>query len=159
VLGLEADDGWHEPGDNAPPIPPAGRPELDETPYDPAPAEPIEWTPERAGALVRGAGWMLHKADPLHHEPGGAELWRATAEDADAIGAPLARMLNRYAPARELAGHADEAELALAVVGYARDHLALRGRLVAQRHEREQAEHAGVWRTDAGVNGGGGVVG
>jgi hypothetical protein len=148
VLGLEADDAWRDTeGD---PIPPAARPELAGE-YEPPPAEPIEWTPERAAALVRGGGIVLHKADPLHHEPGGEDLWRATSEDADAIGAPLSRILNRYAPARELAGHADEAELALAVIGYTRDNLALRGRLVAQRRDREGERE--VWLGDAGGNG------
>lgn len=105
--------------------------------YDAPPPEPLEWTPERAGALVRGFGFVLHSADGLAHEPGGEELWRATMADAEAIGPPLARILNRYAPARRLAGVSDEAELAFGVVPYVKRNLQLRGRLHRERVERE----------------------
>lgn len=141
---------WREP-ESREPIPAAGRPELLED-YEPPAREPIEWTPDRAGAIVRGAGFTLHKIDGLHLEPGGEELWRATAEDAEAIGAPLSRILNRYAPARELAGYADEAELTLALVAYTRDNLALRGRLVKQRRDRGERPE---WGPEAATAAGG----
>lgn len=106
-----------------------------------APVEAVvEWTPERAAAVMRGVGFMLHHADPIGQEPGGEDLWRMTEQDALAAGAPLARILNRYDPARRLAGQADEAELAFAMVGYARSQLALRGRLVTQKRAREGEE-------------------
>jgi hypothetical protein len=110
--------------------------------YEPPPPEPLEWTPERAAALVKGGGLLLHVADPLGHEPGGDELWRATEQDALDIGAPLARILNRYAPARRLAGVADEGELAFATLAYAKRNLVLRGRLVRERKAAEEAAAA-----------------
>jgi hypothetical protein len=106
--------------------------------YDAAPAEPIEWTPERAGALVKGAGFMLHAADPVAREPEAAELWRATEADVEAIGPPLSRILNRYAPARALAGVSDEAELAFGMLAYAKRNLATRGRAISAKRERDE---------------------
>jgi hypothetical protein len=156
VLGLERDD-WREP-DAREPIPAAARPELEDDDYEAEPPAPLEWTPERAGSVVRGIGFALHKSDGLHHEPGGEELWRATAEDVDMIAPPLSRILNRYAPARRLAGVTDEAELAFGVIAYTRENLALRGRLVRQRAEREERPEWGpgagdVADADAGANG------
>lgn len=98
----------------------------------------VEWTPERAAAVMRGVGFMLHHADPIGAEPGGDELWRMTEADALAAGAPLSRILNRYDPARRLAGQADEAELAFAMLGYAKSQLSLRGRLVAEKRARDE---------------------
>lgn len=121
-----------------PTIPPADT-DLD---YEPPPPELIEWTPERAGAVVRAGGFLLHTADPLGNDPGGEGLWKATEQDALEIGAPLARILNRYAPARRLAGLSDEGELAFALVGYTKRNLAYRGQLVAARREEEQGAHA-----------------
>lgn len=106
-------------------------------PYEPPPPELIEWTPERAGAVVRGMGFALHSADPISAEPEAGELWRATQEDADAIGSPLARILNRYAPARRLAGLSDEAELAFALAPYAKRNMMLRGRALQAKRARE----------------------
>lgn len=123
------------PPEEPPPVARAGDLELHEE-VD-LPAQVIEWTPERAAAVLRGVGFMLHHADPLGGEDGGEELWRMTEQDALDAGAPLSRILNRYDPARRLAGQADEAELAFAMIGYAKDQLSLRGRLVAQRKARE----------------------
>jgi hypothetical protein len=109
--------------------------------YEPPPPQLIEWTPERAAAIVRGAGYLLHASDGVAREPGGERLWRATEEDAAAIGPPLARILNRYDAARRLAGVSDEAELTFALGAYAKRNLALRGRLLAEKAERE-AERA-----------------
>ena len=82
--------------------------------YEPAAPELIEWTPERAGNIIKAIGWALHQADglsdPIDGDELGAELWKATEDDAIAIGTPLARILNRYQPARRLAGVSDEAE-------------------------------------------------
>jgi hypothetical protein len=114
-------------------------------PYEALPPEPLEWTPERAGAVVRGGAFLLHQADPLAHEEGGDELWRTTDADVDAIGPPLARILNRYAPARQLAGASDEVELALALGGYAKRNMALRGRLVRAKRQREEDQPGPEW--------------
>lgn len=129
-----------DPGD--PFTPPKERPPVADAtepfePFEAAPPEPIEWTPERAGAIVRAGGFLLHSADPYGSEEGGEELWRATEADCDAIGAPLSRILNRYAPARRLAGVSDEAELAFGMLAYAKRNLSTRGRLVALKRERE----------------------
>ncbi len=68
------------------------------------------------------------------------------AEAVQAIGAPLARILNRYAPARRLAGVSDEAELGFAAAAYFRRNLAERGRLATAKREREEAAAAaGTW--------------
>jgi hypothetical protein len=113
--------------------------------YEPAAPEPVEWTPERAGAVFRGGAFLLHQADPLGHEPDGGDLWRATEADVDAIAPPLSRILNRYAPARRLAGVSDEAELAFGFLGYAKRNLAERGRLARLKREREEALEAPGW--------------
>lgn len=109
-------------------------------PYQPVSAEPIDWTPDRAGTIVRAGGYLLHTADSMAREPEGEELWRATEADIDAIGAPLARILNRYEPTRRVAGYSDEGELILGVAGYARRNLALRGRIVTAKRQAEEAE-------------------
>lgn len=99
----------------------------------------IEWTPERAAAVVRGFGLVLHTLDPATELPGGAELWRATSTEASEIGAPLARILARYEPAKRLAGVVDEAELGAAFVSYAKRNVKLRGRLALEA-KQEQGE-------------------
>ncbi len=135
-LGLDPDD-WTTPEQ---PVPAEAEPEPD---YRPPAPELIEWTPERAGFLVRGAGFVLHTADGLSREPEGAELWKATEDDCEAIGAPLARILNRYEPARRLAGVADEGELALGVAGYMRRNLVERGRVATAKRQREEVLEGG----------------
>lgn len=135
-LGLEGAPGF-APEDDRPPVAHARDLEHGEL-YEPAEPEPIEWTPERAAAVIRAGGFLLHHADPLGSEPGGENLWRATEEDALAIGQPLSRILNRYAPARRLAGVSDEAELGFELVGYLRSNLALRGRLVQTKKAAEE---------------------
>jgi hypothetical protein len=142
VLGLEPDT--FDPPEN--PVPA----DADLTPdYEPEPAELLEWTPERAGAIVRAGGFVLHTADGMSREPEGGELWRATEADVDAIAPPLSRILNRYAPARRLAGVTDEFELAVGVMAYARENLAERGRIVTAKRKRdeiaEQADASGTW--------------
>ncbi len=139
-LGLEGEE-WQPPDRPTPaePIP------VDD--FEPPPAEPLEWTPERAEAIVRAGGFLLHTADGLSREPGGEELWRATEADLQAIAPPLARILNRYEPARRLAGVSDETELAIGLMGYTRRNLAERGRLITPRRQTEDAaaQGAGVW--------------
>lgn len=130
-LGLEEDE-WQPPEN---PLP--ADDELSD--YDPPPQELLEWTPERAGAIVRAGGYMLHAADGLSREPGGDELWRATEADVSSMAPPLSRILNRYAPARRLAGVADEGELAFAMISYARHNLAERGRLASAKRVRDKA--------------------
>jgi len=120
--------------------------DTDLEPYEPAGAEPVEWTPERASAVVRAGGYLLHTADGLTREPGGEELWRATEADLEAIAPPLARILNRYEPARRLAGLSDEGELAFGVAGYVRRNLAARGRiLTAQKEAAAAADQTPTW--------------
>lgn len=100
----------------------------------------VEWTPDRAASVVRGFGMVLHTLDPVTELDGGADLWRATATEAQEIGEPLSRILARYEPARRLAGVVDEAELGAAFVGYAKRNLKMRGRVVlAAREERGEA--------------------
>lgn len=134
-LGLDAGDAHFTPGEQAIPADDS----LGDTYIPPAP-ELLEWTPERAGAMLRGAGFLLHAADPVAREPEAAELWRATEQDVDAIGPPLARILNRYAPARALAGVSDEAELAFGMLAYAKRNLATRGRAITAKREREEPD-------------------
>ncbi len=132
-LGVEPVD-WIAPEDGEqPPVARASDLELEDD-YEAASPELLEWTPERAEAIVRGGGFLLHTLDPLataDHGPDGAELWRATEQDARDMSAPLARILNRYAPARRLAGVSDEVELGLGFVAYAKRNLAARGRIAA----------------------------
>lgn len=140
-LGLEDDD--FVPGDR--PVPADDELDL----YEPPPRELLDWTPERAGAVVRAGGYLLHTADSLSREPEGDNLWRATKADVAAIGPPLARILNRYEPARRLAGVADEGELAFAMIDYARRNLALRGRVASARKSRLEADTEPVaWTPD-----------
>lgn len=140
-LGLEHDD-WQPPEQ---PTPADANLELADR-YEPQPPELLEWTPERAGAIVRAAGFMLHTADGLSREPEGRELWRATEEDVDTIGPPLARILNRYEPARRLAGVSDEGELAFALVAYTRRNLVDRGRVATAKQLRAaQTETPETW--------------
>jgi hypothetical protein len=134
-LGLE-EDVWTPPEG---PLPAEAEPEPD---YRPPSQELIEWTPERCGFLVRGGGFLLHTADGLSREPEGTDLWKATEDDIDAIAPPLARILNRYEPARRLAGVADEGELALGMAAYVRRNLVERGRVAGAKHQREEALEA-----------------
>jgi len=134
-LGL-ADAPAFQPDDERPPVAHAADLEHSEE-YVAPPAEPLEWTPDRAGDVCRGVGALIHYADPLGREPGGEELWRLTEADALEIGAPLARILNRYAVVRQLAGFSDEASLGLVLLGYGRRNLALRGQLVQAKQAHE----------------------
>lgn len=131
-LNLEHDD-W------TPPEQPQPADDELTPPYEAQPRELIEWTPERAGSVVRMGGFLLHTADGLSREPEGDRLWKATEDDIEAIGPPLARILNRYEPARRLAGVADEGELALGMIAYARRNLAERGRIVTAKKARDEA--------------------
>lgn len=131
---LNADPGpAFAPGESTPP--PASAAALDQDEYAPAPPQLVEWTPERAAGIVRGIGFLLHRADSLGSKPGGDDLWRATEQDAADAAPPLARILNRYEPARRLAGISDEAELGFVLAGYVKRNLALRGRLAADLRE------------------------
>jgi hypothetical protein len=139
-LGLESDE-WAPPEGPTP-----ARADLDdELDFEPPPREPLEWTPERAGAIVRAGGFLLHTADGLSREPGGEELWRATEADVEAIAPPLARILNRYEPARRLAGVSDETELAIGLMGYARRNLAERGRLATTKRQAATESGEPTW--------------
>jgi len=146
-LGLENVPPFEPADDETPPVAAADLELGDE--YEPQPPQLIEWTPERAAAIVKGAGYLLHASDGAAREPGGDELWRATDGDATAIGAPLARILNRYDAARRLAGVSDEAELTFALGGYAKRNLALRGRLLAEKADRD-AEGSQTGSDDVG---------
>lgn len=119
-----------------------GRPRLDVDLDDelPPPEHLFDWTPERAGAIIRAGGYVLHTADRVAHVEGGEELWKATEQDARAAGEPLARILNRYDAARRLVGFVDEAEFAAAMFDYARRNLELRGRLVRVERARQAEE-------------------
>jgi hypothetical protein len=150
-LGLERDP-WYPKQDPQP----ADTSGVDD--YVPPAPELLEWTPDRAGAIVRAGGFLLHTADPLARDPVAQELevdlWRATEDDVSAIAPPLARILNRYAPARRLAGVSDEMELAFGMIGYLRENLADRGRIVTtkRRQEAEQADdQAGPAHTFGGM--------
>lgn len=113
--------------------------------YEPPPPELIEWTPERAAAIVRGLGFGLHVLDPVGHADGAEDLWRWTMDDAIEAGGPLSRILNRYAPARRLAGYSDEAELTIIMGSYVRRNLADRGRILALQAELERQRDPEVW--------------
>lgn len=118
----------------------------DDGAYEPPAPELIDWTPERAASVIRAGGFLLHTADPLADEQGGEALWRATQGDIETMGPPLARILNRYATARRLAGLSDEGEFAIGMLDYAKRNLATRGRLRVQkkaRLEAEQENHGG----------------
>lgn len=148
--------GMEQPGDFEPPdgpTPPAHAADLEHgEDYGPASPDLIEWTPERAAAMLRGGGFLLHVADglsrakpPEHIEDPRADcgcdacqLWRLTERDALDAGAPLARILNRYEPARRLAGVADEAELGFALLAYAKRNLSARARLLEDKRAREE---------------------
>lgn len=137
-LGLEQDH-W-TPSEQAQPADPGG---VDD--YIAPPPQILEWTPDRAGAIVRAGGFLLHTADPVARDQVAHELeidlWRATEDDVSAIAPPLARILNRYEPARRLAGVSDEMELAFGMIGYLRENLADRGRiLTTKRHQDDQAQ-------------------
>lgn len=107
--------------------------EANELPDDLIEPTVIEWTPDRAAALLRGLGYVASKADPVNRldHPDAGELWRWDAADALEAGEPLARILNRYGPLRQLAGVADEAEVAFTLAPYVLDNLARRGRILA----------------------------
>lgn len=107
--------------------------------FEPPPPELLEWTPERAASVVRAGGFILHMADGLSREPEGAALWKATADDIEQIAPPLARILNRYEPARRLAGLSDEGELAFGMIAYARRNLVERGRVAGEKRLRDEA--------------------
>jgi CubicO group peptidase (beta-lactamase class C family) len=113
----------------------------------PPPADVFEWTPERAGAVIKAGGFVLHTADSMSHEPGGETLWKATEQDALDAGAPLSRILNRYEPARRLAGVVDEAEFAAAMFSYAKRNLGQRGQLVRQKRQRQAAAESAAGDT------------
>jgi len=115
------------------------------------PAEPLDWTAERAGYVLRGAGLALHTADPLSREPAGAELWRMTEADLEAMAPPLAAIANRYAPARRLAGFSEEGALAFGMLAYARRHLQTRGRVAGDARKKEPAVEP-TWPNRPGVN-------
>jgi hypothetical protein len=129
-LGIESDE-FEPPEHEVPPVI-----ELDD-PYEPEAPELVVWTPERAAAILKGGGFLLHAADPIAREPEAVELWRATEDDVAAMAPPLSRILNRYAPARALAGVSDEAELAFGMLAYAKRNLVTRGRAVNAKRERE----------------------
>jgi hypothetical protein len=142
---LDVEPGAWQPPEESPPTRTAADLNTDDV-YEPPPPELIEWTPERASAVVRGLGFGLHVLDPASRTDGGDQLWRWTKDDALEAGEPLARILNRYAPARRLAGFSDEAELAVIMGAYVRRNIADRGRLVAlQEALAEEAARAETW--------------
>lgn len=144
---LELERGAWRPPDEPPPVRTAAEHEAEEA-YVPAPPELIEWTPERAAAVLRGGFFIVHTVDPVSRLPGGGELWRMTQADALEAGSPLARILNRYEPARRLAGVSDEAELAMILLAHTRRELAARGRIVAAATEAAEAHEPPVWQPE-----------
>lgn len=118
-----------ERGDSAPPAQTVR--DLDAPEYEPPAPAPLEWDEDRAALILRGAGFMLHTMDPLAGSPFAPELWKLTEEDLDAMAAPAARIANRYAPARQLAGLSDEVGLGMAAYPYIRRNLVERGRAAA----------------------------
>ncbi len=103
-------------------------------------ADLVEWTPERAAAMVRAFGMAAHMLDPATELAGGEDLWRATSTEAAQIGEPLARILARYSPTRKLAGVVDEAEMGVAFVDYAKRNMRTRGRVVLAAKERSVSD-------------------
>jgi hypothetical protein len=144
---LDLDPGRFKPPEGEPPRPRTAADLEADHDYEPAPPELIDWTPERAAAVVRALGFGLHMLDPVGHADGGDELWRWTKEDALEAGEPLARIMNRYAPMRRLAGFSDEAELAIVMTGYIRQNMAHRGRVVAAHRDAAELAAGGpvVW--------------
>lgn len=127
------------------PVASAAELEADELAEAPLEDVSIEWTPDRAAALLRGIGYLGHIADPLHRaeHPDADELWKWSQADAVAAGEPLSRILNRYAPLRRLAGVADETELAFTLTPYVLENLARRGRIVSSLKLEQEAAPAG----------------
>lgn len=111
-------------------------------PPAPPPAPPIEWDGEKAGPILQGIGYAFHSLDPLASTPQGAELWKMTEDDLDAIAEPLARIANRYDVARQAAGLSDEISVGVAVWPYFKRNLEHRGRIKAavKQAETEQAQ-------------------
>lgn len=140
LFGFES-SARHTPADGPtpPPVLTAADLEADELPDGPLEPTVIEWTPDRAAALLRGLGYCASKADPVNRldHPDAGELWRWSEADAIQAGEPLARILNRYGPLRALAGVADEAELAFELTPYLLDNLARRGRIIAATRPAE----------------------
>ncbi len=141
-LGLEP--ATFEPG--AEPHPPLDA-DLDE--FEAPEPEPIVWSPERAGYILKGAGFLLHSADGASRKEGGDELWKMTESDLEAMGPPLANILNRYDAARRLAGLSDEGALAFGMLGYAKRNLATRGRILTEEREAEEAKEPPLWERPA----------
>lgn len=134
-LKLEGAPAFEPPRDR-PQVADAARLEGEELPV-PAPV-PVEWTPERAAAVLRGGFFVARIADPVAREQEGKllELWRLDAADALEAGGPLSRMMNRYAPVRTLAGFADEAELGLTLGPLIAEQIRRRGQAIAAIEER-----------------------
>lgn len=148
--------GMEQPGDFEPPEepgPPAHAADLEHGEEHLAPPPDLyEWTPERAAAVLRAGGFLLHVADGLsrvkppehEHDPradcgcDACQLWRLTERDAIDAGAPLARILNRYEPARRLAGVVDEVEFGSAMLAYAKRNLTTRARLLDHKRAVEE---------------------
>src|SRR4051794_25117273 len=59
---LDLERGDFKPPEQPPPVRTA-RDFDDVDDYEPAPAELIDWTTERAGAVVKGGGFLLHTID------------------------------------------------------------------------------------------------
>lgn len=137
-LGLEGAPAF-EPPKERPPVADAARLEHGEE-LAPAPPVPVEWTPERAAAVLRGGFFVARVVDPVARTDAGklVELWRLDTQDALEAGAPLSRMMNRYAPVRTLAGFADEAELGLTLGPLIAEQIRRRGQAIAALEERAQ---------------------
>ena len=122
------------------PIPVARARDLEqgEDTFEPPAPEPVEWTPERAAAILRGGFFLARFVDPVAREDEGKqlELWRLDKADALEAGGPLSRMMNRYTPVRTLAGLADEAELGLTLGPLLVEHVRRRGEALAAIENR-----------------------
>lgn len=61
-----------------------------------------EWQEQQVGDWLRNAGALAHAAIGVADND-----WTMTESDLERIGAPLTRILNRYQPARAVAGYSD----------------------------------------------------
>jgi hypothetical protein len=111
------------------PAPAVTAADLDDDLYEPEPPAPFQWDAEKAESVVRIVGLVAHTVDPLSNSEFADDLWKADDEDCREIAPPLARIMNRHASLRQLAGFSDEAELTAAMWSYTRKNTAQRGRI------------------------------
>ena len=89
---------------------------------------------------MKPTGYLLHALDPVACSEHGGDLWKLTEEDLEAIGEPLARIMNRYDVTRGLAEHSDPLAVGLGIAPYVKRNLAARGRAIEQIRRRQELE-------------------